>query len=248
MDPKFDPVSKILVDRPSDDCDLKSPVMAFFFPTGSSGETWLNLRERCYPAILDVFSDLVTEEQRMLAINFWFYERSMIEHMQTDLSDRDENEDTFGLYDIMVTLLALIYQRARAHKGLVHSDWLTTLLFEKLPGLLTYLAQKFPQGAHFYTGTLDYERITSNLSFLEKINWKILKNVEFYSVGQNGVHEMTVVNDPTDPFPSTVLGGVPIDDYLSDLERHSIDPSFGGLIPTVPRDTTLIYRLQKLCR
>ena len=44
------------------------------------------------------------------------------------------------------------------------------------------------------------------------------------------------VSDPHDPFPSTVFGGMAIGDYLLDLERFSSDPSFGGQIPTEPRD------------
>ena len=39
---------------------------------------------------------------------------------------------------------------------------------------------------------------------------------------------MVTVSDPTDPFPASVLGGIPIEELLLDLERFSADPSFGG--------------------
>ena len=38
------------------------------------------------------------------------------------------------------------------------------------------------------------------------------------------------ISDPTDPFPSSVLGGIPIEEILLGLERFSADPSFGGQI------------------
>ena len=64
----------------------------------------------------------------------------------------------------------------------------------------------------------------------------MLQDTDFYRVGKNGVREIVTISDPHDPFPSTVFGGVCIDEYLLDLERFSSDPSFGGQIPTEPRD------------
>ena len=45
-----------------------------------------------------------------------------------------------------------------------------------------------------------------------------------------------MVEDPTDPFPKTVFGGVSIDQYLLELERFSSDPTFAGQISVAPRD------------
>ena len=47
-------------------------------------------------------------------------------------------------------------------------------------------------------------------------------------------------SDPSDPFPTSVFGGVGIDQYLLDLERFSCDPSFGGQIPVAPRDHLML--------
>ena len=47
---------------------------------------------------------------------------------------------------------------------------------------------------------------------------------------------MVTVSDPTDPFPVSVLGGMPIEDLLLGLERFSADPSHGGQIPIERRD------------
>ena len=58
----------------------------------------------------------------------------------------------------------------------------------------------------------------------------MLQDSELYRVGQAGVREMVAVSDPSDPFPVSVLGGIPIQDLLLDLERFSADPSFGGQI------------------
>ena len=63
-----------------------------------------------------------------------------------------------------------------------------------------------------------------------------MQETEFYQVGRNGVRDLVLVEDPSDPFPKTVFGGVSIDDYLIDLERFSADPSFSGQISVAPRD------------
>ena len=76
-------------------------------------------------------------------------------------------EDTAGLKDKFVTIIARVYENARDHGGLIESDWLNGLLVEHLPGLINHLTQKFPTGPHFYTGHLDYDRISANLSYLE---------------------------------------------------------------------------------
>ena len=63
-----------------------------------------------------------------------------------------------------------------------------------------------------------------------------MQETEFYQVGRNGIRDLVLVEDPSDPFPKTVFGGISIDDYLIDLERFSADPSFSGQIAVAPRD------------
>ena len=64
----------------------------------------------------------------------------------------------------------------------------------------------------------------------------MLQETEYYQVGRNGVRDLVLVDDPTDPFPRTVFGGVSIDQYLLELERFSSDPTFAGQIAVAPRD------------
>ena len=55
-----------------------------------------------------------------------------------------------------------------------------------------------------------------------------MQKSDYYRIGKNGVREMVAIEDPENPFPETVLGGISIKDVLLDLERFSIDPSHGG--------------------
>lgn len=57
-----------------------------------------------------------------------------------------------------------------------------------------------------------------------------MQKSDYYRIGKNGVREMVAIEDPENPFPETVLGGISIKDVLLDLERFSIDPSHGGQI------------------
>lgn len=139
------------------------------------GRTWVNLRERCYPSFLDVLYDLVPEEQRFLCMNQWIYHTCYSNHVDT-AAVAGAADDTLGLKDRFVTILARIYEHARDSGGFIEREWIMELLQTHLTGLVDFMVQKFPAGAHFYTGHVNYERIASNLSHLE-VN--IIKRMTF---------------------------------------------------------------------
>ena len=251
----FDPISLIFLGRENDENDtsMESAVAEFFFPSYMGGETWMNFREKCYPAFLDLLTDLVTEEQRLICINQWIYHSCYDNHAFNPDVTNTVNDDTMGLKDVFITVMSSIYERARDHVAIVDSEWLVSLLQQHLPALVAHLQEKFPNGQTFFTGHLNYARISSNLEYLEvilfiyssvelmfyttflicilqKIDWKILQESKLYQIGQDGVREMVPVPDPADPLPVSVLGGIPIEEILLDLERFSIDPSSGGQI------------------
>ena len=131
------------------------------------GETWMNLREKCFPSFLDLLTDLIPEEQRLICVNQWVYHECFNSHVCAPDVTNTTNDDTLGLKDTFVTVMSAIYARARDHLAVVESDWLIELLQQHLPGLIEYLTNKFPTGPTFFTGHLDYARLASNLEYLE---------------------------------------------------------------------------------
>ena len=60
---------------------------------------------------------------------------------------------------------------------MLESNWLLELLQRHLPGLISYLDERFPAGPTFHTGHLNYARIASNLEYLEVILIKLKKKI-----------------------------------------------------------------------
>ena len=131
------------------------------------GETWINFREKCLPSFLDLLTDLIPEEQRLICVNQWVYQKSFPDHAYAPDVTNDANDDTLGLKDHFIAVMSAIYDRARDHVSIVESDWLIELLQRHLPGLMTFLDEKFPTGQTFFTGHLNYARLASNLEYLE---------------------------------------------------------------------------------
>ena len=165
----FDPVSLVFLGRENNENEggLETAVAEFFFPRHLGTETWLNLREKCFPSFLDLLTDYVTEEQRLISINEWTYQKSFTEHAYSPDVTTSDNEDTLGLKDAFITVMSATYERARDNAAVVESDWLLELLQRHLPGLVSFLLEKFPDGPTFHTGHMNYARIASNLEYLE---------------------------------------------------------------------------------
>ena len=119
----FDGISQLLLGCPTCPQDLTSAVAELFFPRHLGGATWINLREKCFPSLLDAISDFVTEEQRLICINKWIYHDCYNEFLASEQAVRGADEDTMGLKDIFVTLLTEIYHHARDNGGMFNSDW-----------------------------------------------------------------------------------------------------------------------------
>ena len=166
LDP-FDEISTLFFGQPGGQGDLEPAVEEFFFPRRLKGDTWLNLREKAFPAFLDIVCDLATERQRILCINQWIYHTCFQDHVTSSNELPTRSEDTFGLKDRFVSILSTLYDRARANGGLVTSDCINTVLQSKLPRLVTHMRQKFPEGNTFHSGHLNFARLASNLSYME---------------------------------------------------------------------------------
>ena len=138
-----------------------------FFPDHLGGATWINLREKCFPAFLDAISDFITEEQRLIAINQWIYQDCYNAYLASDQAVSGCSEDTMGLKDVFVRFLTEIYHHARANSGMFNSDWFPIALQRHLPWLTNHMRQKFPEGNTFRSGYLQFARISSNLEYLE---------------------------------------------------------------------------------
>ena len=169
LEAAFDPISNIFLGRENDENagSIEPAVMEFFFPRFMDGETWLNFRDRCLPSFLDLLTDLIPEEQRLICVNQWVYQKSFTDHAYAPDVTNTTNDDTMGLKDKFIAVMSAIYNRARDHVSIVESDWLIDLLQRHLPGLLLFLEEKFPTGQTFFTGHLDYARLASNLEYLE---------------------------------------------------------------------------------
>ena len=162
----FDTISLMLVGRPTDQSDLRAPMEAFFFPeTPNRCSVWIDMKERAIPAILDILTDLVTEEQRLLTINYWFLHRLIPEYLESRISRLATLDETRGLSNLISVFLGFVYARIRDNEFRVDSDWLVNLIQSKFPTLMPYLAERYPTGATFVSATVNMERLTSNMQF-----------------------------------------------------------------------------------
>ena len=125
------------------------------------------MREKAFPAFLDVICDLATERQRIICINEWTYHSCFKEHVTSSNELPCRTEDTFGLKDKFVKVLSTLYSHARVNGGLVTSDCVNNALQAHLPKLVAHLRVKFPEGNTFHTGHLNFTRLASNLSYME---------------------------------------------------------------------------------
>ena len=178
LESAFDPISLVFLGRENreDDGSLESAVSEFFFPRHLGGVTWMNLREKCLPSFLDLVSDFITEEQRLICINEWVYQKSFVEHAYSPDVTANNNEDTLGLKDAFITVMSAMYERARDSAAMIESEWLLELFQQHLPRMIAFLLEKFPEGPTFHTGHLNYTRIGSNLGYLEVMYFSFLHN------------------------------------------------------------------------
>ena len=163
----FDELSTLFFGQAGVQAELKPAVAEFFFPRYLKGDTWVNLREKMYPAFLDVLCDLIPDRQRIIFINQWLYQDCMQDHITSSNELVCRTEDTFGLKDKFIDILSLILDRARTNDGHVTSDCIQGLIQQHFPSLAKLLRKMFPNGETFKSGKLSYPRIVSNLTYLE---------------------------------------------------------------------------------
>lgn len=156
---------------------MKPAIAEFFFPRYLKGDTWVNLRDKVYPSLLDVLCDLVPDRQRVIFINHWLYHECMQDHITGSNELMCRTEDTFGLKDKFIEILSTIFDRARTNDGHVTSDCIQGLIQQYLPNLASLLRKMFPNGQTYKSGKLNYPRIVSNLTYLE-VRERIMKRQE----------------------------------------------------------------------
>ena len=162
----FDDISRLIFGRPSAVADLRAPCAEFFFPDRRPQDHLIDLRERMVPAFLDLLTDLVNEDQKLISINQWMYHIMINEYMISRRGRLTTLDVTCGLKEVLSVTYAFILEHARGANGVVDPAWLAPMMTRRLPRLHEYMTRMYPGQEIYHKATLKYNRILSNLTFI----------------------------------------------------------------------------------